>query len=138
MKNVSIAKPNADIKVVRTLDDKNLTQSYHSQVYDNFLAHWKYIKREKKNGKWVYTYENSKGGSTTKKKSAVDKINDLPGADKLNRAFKPLDEYIRLYQEVGDPKIKADGKIPDAVRKMVDKGKAWLDSTEQKSKKKKK
>lgn len=23
---------------------------------DDFLMHWKYIKRERKNGKWVYTY----------------------------------------------------------------------------------
>lgn len=31
-------------------------------VSDDELYHWKYIKREKKNGKWVYTYPNDKLG----------------------------------------------------------------------------
>ena len=31
---------------------------------NNELYHWKYIKREKKNGKWVYTYDN---GTSSKK-----------------------------------------------------------------------
>lgn len=29
---------------------------------ENYLQHWKYIKRERKNGKWVYTYPNDKLG----------------------------------------------------------------------------
>lgn len=31
-------------------------------IVNNELYHWKYIKREKKNGKWVYTYDNPKRG----------------------------------------------------------------------------
>lgn len=31
-------------------------------ISDDELYHWKYIKREKKNGKWVYTYSNDKLG----------------------------------------------------------------------------
>ena len=37
----------------------------HGQFYevsDDELMHWKYIKREKKNGKWVYYYDNDKLG----------------------------------------------------------------------------
>lgn len=44
------------------MDDKNLMQRHNSRVYDNFLVHWGYVKREKINGKWRYWYENPKTG----------------------------------------------------------------------------
>lgn len=57
----------------------------------------------------------------------VDTINDLPGADKVNELLKPLDEYFHLYQEVEDSKIKAGGKIPDAVSDLANRGRGFVD-----------
>ena len=68
------------------------------------LYHWKYIKREKKNGKWVYTYDN---GSDAKKnyqqaKKNLDSRNaqeksalqrNLPGAGVKNAAFNNWTHY---------------------------------------------
>lgn len=36
--------------------------SSFKELRDDELMHWKYVKREKKNGKWVYTYANDKFG----------------------------------------------------------------------------
>ena len=109
------------------MESRRTTQAHYSNIYDNFLTHWKYVKREKVNGAWKYTYEKSNTSKNDARKSVVDKINNLPGADKVNELIKPLDEYLRLYQEAGDSKIKADGKIPDAVRNLVNEGRAFVD-----------
>ena len=58
------------------MDKKDLISSYRSNVYENFLMHWKYIKREKVGDKWKYTYKDEKKTSTTGKTSNVD-ISDL-------------------------------------------------------------
>ena len=42
------------------MDKKDLTPSYRSKVYDNFLMHWKYVKREKVGDKWKYYYDDNK------------------------------------------------------------------------------
>ena len=39
------------------MDKKDLISSHHSNVYGNFLMHWKYIKREKVGDKWITTDE---------------------------------------------------------------------------------
>lgn len=54
------------------MDDKNLTQRHNSRVYENFLMHWGYVKREKINGKWRYWYENPKTGKTIGDKPSND------------------------------------------------------------------
>lgn len=54
------------------MGDKNLTQRHNSRVYDNFLMHWGYVKREKINGKWRYWYENPKTGKTVGDKPSND------------------------------------------------------------------
>ena len=54
------------------MDDKNLTQRHSSRVYENFLMHWGYVKREKINGKWRYWYENPKTGKTIGDKPSND------------------------------------------------------------------
>ena len=58
------------------MDDNNLMQRHNSRIYDNFLMHWKYIKREKVGDKWKYTYKDDKKASTTGKTSNV-KVSDL-------------------------------------------------------------
>jgi hypothetical protein len=40
----------------RITPDTLVSELYHS---DDELMHWKYIKREKKNGRWVYYYDES-------------------------------------------------------------------------------
>jgi hypothetical protein len=57
---------------------KNRYVIIHGQFYEmseDELMHWKYVKREKKNGKWVYTYDapGSKQGTTTTKVNDTDK-----------------------------------------------------------------
>lgn len=53
------------------MNDKNLTQSHHSRIYDNFLMHWKYIKREKVDGKWRYTYEDDNSAASQIKRDTM-------------------------------------------------------------------
>lgn len=54
------------------MSDKNLMQRHNSRIYDNFLMHWGYVKREKINGKWRYWYENPKTGKTIGDKPSND------------------------------------------------------------------
>ena len=43
---------------------------YHGVEHDNdFLRHWKYTRREMKNGRWQYYYDNGK--NTVDRKSVV-------------------------------------------------------------------
>lgn len=72
---------------------------------DSELCHWKYIKREKKNGKWVYTYPD---GSRSAKVS--DRVKDALGYDEKARLGEAVREYnlaaanAKGYDEIqGDP-----------------------------------
>lgn len=66
----------------------------------DYLQHWKYIKRERKKGKWVYTYPDDKTGGKTSgvkdvAKNVVDKVKDKLGYDekaKMEEAKKSLFE----------------------------------------------
>ena len=90
------------------------------------LYHWKYVKREKKNGKWVYTYDN---GSTAKKnyQQAQNNLNtrnaqersawrrNLPGGGVENAAFNNWTryEYGDTFRKKG-VKAKLEKKVDDA------------------------
>ena len=58
------------------MNDKTLMDSHRSNIYSNFLMHWKYIKREKVGDKWKYTYKDDKKTSATGKTSNVE-VSDL-------------------------------------------------------------
>jgi len=60
----------------------NNSSLYHSdeylgEDYTDGIYHWKYIKREKKNGRWVYYYEDKKADALKNKynKAYIDNIN---------------------------------------------------------------
>ena len=88
------------------MNDKNLTQSHHSRIYDNFLMHWKYIKREKVDGKWKYYYDNGKNtlASKNEAESALNKdkqtLKALQNAVKLNE--KAMNEVVKQIEDIND------------------------------------
>ena len=105
------------------MDKKDLISSHHSNVYGNFLMHWKYIKREKVGDKWKYTYKDDAvdkartnlGKSVINYKKAVATENKLK-ADKthdgeLSKANLDMsDARIEAYQATRRPKIKVLSK----------------------------
>ena len=63
---------------------------YHSDIYlgqdfSDGVKHWKYIKREKKNGRWVYYYKNDK----------LDKLYSKK-LDALNNAMRESSKYKEI------------------------------------------
>ena len=80
----------------------NMDELMHSATYvgdasgGTYLEHWKYIKREKKNGKWVYYYDKDqlKKDVATVKANVKNSVNKALGYDKkarYNTAVKKLD-----------------------------------------------
>ena len=59
------------------MNEKDLASLHHSRVYDNFLMHWKYIKREKVGDKWKYTYKDDLKNASS---AVTDKIKNVPKA----------------------------------------------------------
>lgn len=105
------------------------------------LQHWKYIKRERKNGKWVYTYPNDKLGiknfidtkvtgkayeqhldEVTKKKIAVDNSansnRDAQTRAKLDLLDAKLDYSDQLKK--ADAEKAAGTKIQSTVKNAPD------------------
>ena len=108
------------------MSDKNLTQNYHSQIYDNFLMHWKYIKREKVNGKWKYYYddgEKTKGAAYEAKAAAERAKQQL---DTINNTIKIKNEAILARNKaIVDAKMEQKALI-DKNRTRIAEGKETL------------
>ena len=66
------------------------------------IEHWKYIKREKKNGKWRYTYDKDSASSDVKKKQ-----------EKYDAAVKATDPKLSSP----NPKIEYEKQIVENVIK---------------------
>lgn len=114
------------------------------------LQHWKYIKRERKNGKWVYTYPNDKLGiknfidtkvtgkayeqhldEVTKKKIAVDNsANSNRDAqtraklDLLNAKLDYSDQLKKADAEKNAPDREAITKAENKLNELQLKGKS--------------
>lgn len=60
----------------------------------NELKHWRYVKREKVNGKWKYYYDLSalKSDIRTAKNNIVSKVRDVVGYDEQDRYAKSIEE----------------------------------------------
>lgn len=87
------------------------------EVSDDVLMHWKYIKRERKNGRWVYTYKDS-------------------NLDKLSEEFpKALEAYGKAYEKSIDLGVSASQRAKD---RRLNKQKAEVDKLEKKYRKAKK
>ena len=80
------------------MDDKNLIQRHNSRIYDKFLMHWKYTKREKIGDKWKYYYDDD----------AARKNGSNPG--KVPESYKP--DRFEKWEEttLGSKKGYVDSK----------------------------
>jgi hypothetical protein len=83
------------------------------EVSDDELMHWKYIKREKKNGKWVYYYDRSANELSSLKgqvanleyernnkyRSHISKLKaeDYARADKMDDPIQARENVTRWY-----------------------------------------
>lgn len=69
-------------------------------VYGDTLMHWKYIKRERKNGRWVYYYNDSEYQDAKKKHDAYKKGYERARMNMIaSQANVVANE--RLYEENG-------------------------------------
>ena len=130
------------------MDKNDLISTHNNRVYDNFLVHWKYIKREKITGakkgdnKWKYFYKDDKFSKN--KPGIVDKIKDVVGYDERNeyenaqkkldtartnsdKAKKKLDDSIQKYDSAKKHKKSTESAVKDAA-KMVDKARKAYES----------
>ncbi len=100
------------------------------------LQHWKYIKREKVNGKWRYYYNED----SSKKKGLKEVVKDKLGYDEKERweeadnkvmkehsdANRALDSYHGYQQYLGDKYYRSPfidpytGKLKEAAQKAYD------------------
>lgn len=79
---------------------------------DDELMHWKYIRRYKKNGKWVYVYDGAKTNETLEKiKSTIQKKNS-------KKYYKALEKIKSNAQAA------TVGKHKDLINKRIRKEKA--------------
>ena len=79
----------------------NKHELYHSEIYlgkdfSDGIKHWKYLKREKVNGKWRYYYSN----------------------DELNKAKKDLNNANVNTLKVAAKKVNADNEVKYAQEKV--------------------
>lgn len=116
------------------MDKKDLISSHHSNVYGNFLMHWKYIKREKVGDKWKYTYKDDTvdkartnlGKSVINYKKAVATENKLK-ADKTHDG-----ELSKANLDMSDARIEAYQATRNAKR-AVEKARKEYDTAKEKS-----
>lgn len=136
--------------------NKNIYAAYKASIAStehsnpDELRHWKYIKRERKNGKWVYTYPNDKLGiknfidtkvtgkayeqhldEVTKKKIAVDNsANSNRDAqtraklDLLNAKLDYSDQLKKADAEKNAPDREAITKAENKLNELQLKGKS--------------
>ena len=85
----------------------------HKSDYQSSLAHFKYIKRVKKNGKWVYYYDKKSLKEDVKDALGYDEREIMDAARKINtkaqldfnKAEKDLDEHnngrLQIFNSAG-------------------------------------
>lgn len=105
------------------------------------LKHWKYVRREKKNGKWVYYYDDDK----FKSKSGLNVRADLKEAESTKEMMEDArdtairqgfskeqinsyNDRAKQYESITDDLRKQYYSTPlGSIEKYVDKGKKLLD-----------
>lgn len=71
------------------------------------IKHWKYIKREKKNGKWRYYYSDNEYNKAAKNVASAKKDVDM-----YDRISEKHNYHFRDYEK----QIVSDGKIDDGEK----------------------
>ena len=99
------------------MDEKDLTTLHHSRVYDNFLMHWKYIKREKVGDKWQYTYKDDLKTATN---AATAKIKNAPKAASAKIAANTEKVKNSITAMIGQQKTKVEEAVKAAPKKAAD------------------
>lgn len=99
------------------MDEKDLTTLYHSRIYDNFLMHWKYIKREKVGDKWQYTYKDDLKTATN---AATAKIKNAPKAASAKIAANTEKVKNSITAMIGQQKTKVKEAVKAAPKKAAD------------------
>ena len=98
------------------MDEKDLTTLHHSRVYDNFLMHWKYIKREKVGDKWKYTYKDD---LKTAANAATAKVKNAPKAASAKIAANTEKVKNSITAMIGQQKANAKEAVKAAPKKVA-------------------
>ena len=117
------------------MDKKDLISSHRSNVYDNFLMHWKYIKREKVGDKWKYTYKDDAvdKARTNLGKSVIDYKKAVATENKLNKDKTKADELLTTSSlNKSDAKVNAQ-LATSAAKRAVEKARKEYDAAKAKS-----
>lgn len=116
------------------MDKKDLISSHRSNVYDNFLMHWKYIKREKVGDKWKYTYKDDAVTDARTKlgKSVIDYKKAVATENKL-KADKTHDgELSKTNLDMADARVEA-WQATNNAKRAVEKARKEYDAVKAKS-----
>ena len=98
------------------MDEKDLTTLHHSRVYDNFLMHWKYIKREKVGDKWKYTYKDD---LKTAANAATAKVKNAPKAASAKIAANTEKVKNSITAMIGQQKANTKEAVKAAPKKVA-------------------
>ena len=116
------------------MDKKDLISSHRSNVYGNFLMHWKYIKREKVGDKWKYTYKDDAVTDARTKlgKSVIDYKKAVATENKL-KADKTHDgELSKTNLDMTDARVEA-WQATNNAKRAVEKARKEYDAAKEKS-----
>ena len=116
------------------MDKKDLISSHRSNVYGNFLMHWKYIKREKVGDKWKYTYKDDAVTDARSKfgKSVIDYKKAVATENKL-KADKTHDgELSKTNLDMADARVEA-WQATNNAKRAVEKARKEYDAAKAKS-----
>ena len=117
------------------MDKKDLISSHRSNVYGNFLMHWKYIKREKVGNKWKYTYKDDAVTDARSKfgKSVIDYKKAVATENKF-KADKPKVNEALTTESLNKSDAKVNAQLAmNAAKRAVEKARKEYDTAKAKS-----
>lgn len=117
------------------MNNKNLSDTHRSNIYSNFLMHWKYIKREKDGDKWKYTYkdDNVTTAQSTLNKAKLAYKKAVATENKLKNDKTNADELLTTAGlNKSDARVNAQLATSEAKR-AVEKARKEYDAVKAKS-----
>lgn len=113
------------------MNRKLMTNAYLGADFSDGIKHWKYVKRERKNGKWVYYYDDSHDEAANKanKQAVIDRMkmsnrineikseyNSNPSKISYNKNKKAQLNGINDLVKYQEKKFKKQINIANAIR----------------------